>query len=146
MAQMSQQQILDMVEKDFIKQDLPRVDIGDTVNVHFRIVEGDKERTQVFQGVVISHCGHGINEMMTVRRIVEEVGIERQFPVNSPLVAKVEPVRRADARRAKLYYLRDRAGKSRRLRDRRRGMKLVAGLALAGQEQAAPKPAAELKA
>jgi large subunit ribosomal protein L19 len=136
MAKMSQQQILDMVEKDFIKQDVPHVDIGDTVNVHFRIVEGDKERTQVFQGVLIARSGHGINQMMTVRRIVEEVGIERCFPVNSPLVAKVEPVRRADSRRAKLYYLRDRAGKSRRLRDRRRGMKIVAGMAVAGQEAA----------
>lgn len=134
MAKMSQQQILDMVEKEFVKTDLPRVDVGDTVNVHFRIVEGEKERTQIFQGVMISRTGHGINEMMTVRRIVDEVGIERCFPVNSPLVAKVEAVRRADARRAKLYYLRDRAGKSRRLRDRRRGMKLVAGLTVAGQE------------
>lgn len=142
MAKMSQQQILDMVEKDFIKSDIPRVDVGDTVNVHFRIVEGDKERTQVFQGVLIARSGHGINEMMTVRRIVEEVGIERCFPLNSPLVAKIEAVRRADSRRAKLYFLRDRAGKSRRLRDRRRGMKQVAGLAVAGQEQA-KTPAAD---
>jgi large subunit ribosomal protein L19 len=136
MAKMSQQQILDMVEKDFIKSDVPVVDIGDTVNIHFRIAEGGKEHTQVFQGVLISRTGHGINEMMTVRRIVDEVGIERCFPINSPLVGKIEAVRRADARRAKLYYLRDRAGKSRRLRDRRRGMKLVAGLAVAGQEAA----------
>ncbi len=90
MPKLSQTQMLDLVEKDFLKKDMPRLDVGDTVNVHFRIVEGDKERTQVFQGVLISHTGRGINEMMTVRRIVDEVGIERCFPVSSPLVATAD--------------------------------------------------------
>lgn len=120
--------IVDSVTKSQIKTDIPVMDIGDTVNVHCRIIEGAKERIQVFQGVLISRKGRGINEMFTVRRIVDNMGVERVFPINSPKVAKIEIVRRGDARRAKLYFLRDRVGKSRRLRDRRRGMKHVAGL------------------
>jgi large subunit ribosomal protein L19 len=96
--------------------------------VHCRIVEGDKERIQVFQGTLIARKGRGINEMITVRRIVDGQGVERVFPINSPRVAKFEVVRRADARRSKLYYLRERTGKKRRLRDRRRGMAHVEGM------------------
>jgi large subunit ribosomal protein L19 len=125
---MNQQQTLALVEAAHIKKDLPRFDIGDTVNVHLRIVEGDKQRIQVFSGVLISRSGGGINEMIVVRRIVDDHGVERILPLNSPKIAKIDVVRRGDARRAKLYFLRDRVGKSRRLRDRRRGMKLVAGL------------------
>jgi large subunit ribosomal protein L19 len=117
--------IIEGINKSALKTDLPRLDVGDTINVHFRIIEGEKERIQVFQGVLISRSGRGVNEMMTVRRIVEEMGVERIFPLNSPRVAKYEVVRRGDSRRAKLYYLRERIGKSRRLRDRRRGMKHV---------------------
>ncbi len=124
---MSTQQLIESINQDQLKTDLPRFDIGDTINVHVRIVEGNKERVQVFQGVLISRKGRGINEMITVRRIVDDEGVERTWPINSPLIAKFEVVRRADARRAKLYYLRDRVGKSRRLRDRRRGMKHVEG-------------------
>lgn len=122
------QQILEGVTKANLKAEIPRMDIGDTVNIHFRIVEGDKERTQIFQGVLISRAGGGINEMITVRRVVEDIGIERIVPIHSPMVAKYEIVRRGDTRRAKLYFLRSRVGKSRRLRDRRRGAKHVAGL------------------
>lgn len=122
---MNRQAILDSVVQDQLKTDVPRMDIGDTINVHFRIVEGDKERIQVFQGVLIGRKGSGINESMTVRRLVDGSGVERVFPVHSPRVAKFEVVRRADARRAKLYFLRDRVGKSTRLRDRRRGLKHV---------------------
>jgi len=117
------QQLIEEINKATLKTNVPKFEPGDTINVHFRIVEGDKERTQVFQGVVISRKGRGIGEMAVVRKVVDEVGVERIFPVHSPLIAKYEVVRRADARRAKLYYLRDRAGKSRRLRDRRRGLK-----------------------
>lgn len=131
MAITSKQALLESVNGAALKSDLPRFDIGDTINVHVRIVEGDKERIQIYQGVLIGRKGRGINEMMTVRRIVDEVGIERTWPINSPLVDKVEVVRRGDARRAKLYFLRDRVGKSRRLRDRRRGMKHVKDLPLA---------------
>jgi large subunit ribosomal protein L19 len=125
---MGHQQILESVNAAAIKTDLPRMDIGDTVNVHARIVEGDKQRIQIFQGVLISRKGRGMNEMITVRRVVDDIGIERTWPINSPLIAKFEVIRRGDARRAKLYFLRDRVGKSRRLRDRRRGLKHVAGL------------------
>jgi len=125
---MNQQQTLDHVEKAHIKSEVPRMDIGDTINVHQRIIEGDKQRIQVFQGVLISQHGHGINEMFVVRRIVEDHGVERIFPLNSPKIAQIEVVRRADSRRAKLYFLRDRVGKSRRLRDRRRGLKQIEGL------------------
>lgn len=128
--------ILNAVTKDQTKAQFPLFDIGDTIAVSFRIVEGDKERQQVFQGVVIGRAGSGITEMLTVRKIVDEVGVERIFPLNSPMVAKIEVVRRADARRAKLYYLRDRAGKSRRLRDRRRGMKHVANVSAAAPAEA----------
>lgn len=108
-----------------IKTDLPKLEVGDTLNVHCRIVEGSKERIQVFQGVLIGIAGGGITEMITVRRIVDNMGVERVFPIHSPKLAKIEVIRKADARRAKLYFLRDRAGKSRRLRDKRRGLEVA---------------------
>ena len=122
MARKSFVEITQGLNKEFLKTDLPKMDVGDTVNVHCRIIEGDKERIQIFQGVILAHCNGGINAMVTVRRIVEDMGVERVFPLHSPRVAKFEIVRKADARRAKLYYLRDRVGKSRRLRDKRRGL------------------------
>ncbi|MBC8309545.1 MAG: 50S ribosomal protein L19, partial [Planctomycetes bacterium] len=91
--------------------------------VHYTIVEGEKERVQIFQGVLIGQKSSGINETITVRRIVANEGVERIFPLHSPRIAKIEIVRRGDARRAKLYYLRDRIGKSRHIRDQRRGLK-----------------------
>ncbi len=99
--------------------------VGDTLNVHYRIIEGEKQRIQVFQGVLIAARGRGVNRMITVRRIVANEGVERIFPLHSPRIAQIEVVRRGDARRAKLYYLRERVGKSRRLRDQRRGLKNV---------------------
>jgi large subunit ribosomal protein L19 len=117
-----QQRLLESLTASQLKKDVPPIAVGDTVNVHFRIVEGDKERTQVFQGVVISLKGGGIDRMCTVRKVVDEIGVERKFPVNSPMVAKFEILRSGDARRAKLYYLRDRMGKAQRLRDKRRGV------------------------
>lgn len=105
------------------QSDFPDFSVGDTLNVHVRIIEGDKERVQIFQGVLIAINGRGINRMFTIRRIVANEGVERVFPLHSPRISKVEIVRRGDARRAKLYYLRDRVGKSRRLRDQRRGLR-----------------------
>ncbi len=125
---MDTQKLIESLTADQLKSDLPRMDVGDTINVHYRIIEGDKERVQVFQGVLIARRGSGITESITVRRIVADQGVERVFPLHSPKVAKYEVVRRADARRAKLYFLRDRVGRKRRLRDRRRGMKHVEGL------------------
>ena len=123
----NQTEILESVVAHQLKseEDLPNLSVGDTIDVHQRIIEGGKERTQVFQGVLIGMKGRGINRMITVRRIVANEGVERIFPLHSPKVAKIEIVRHGDARRAKLYYLRDRVGKSRRLRDRRRGLKHV---------------------
>lgn len=125
---MDTQRLIESLTQDQLKTDLPRFDVGDTINVHCRIVEGDKERIQIFQGVLIARRGRGTSEMITVRRIVADQGVERILPLNSPRIAKIEVVRRADARRAKLYFLRDRVGRSRRLRDRRRGMKHVKDL------------------
>ena len=123
----NQTEILESVVAHQLKseEDLPNLSVGDTIDVHQRIIEGGKERTQVFQGVLIGMKGRGINRTITVRRIVANEGVERIFPLHSPKVAKIEIVRHGDARRAKLYYLRDRVGKSRRLRDRRRGMKHI---------------------
>ena len=104
---------------------LPSFSVGDTLDVHYLIVEGEKERVQVFQGVLIGDKGRGVTRPITVRRIVANEGVERIIPLHSPRIAKIEVVRLGDARRAKLYYLRDRIGKARRLRDRRRCLKWV---------------------
>lgn len=125
---MSTQALIESVTESQLKTDLPRFDIGDTLNVHVRIVEGTNERIQVYQGVLIARGGRGINESVTVRRIVANEGVERVFPLHSPRIAKIEVVRRGDARRSKLYFLRERVGKARRLRDRRRGLKHVKDL------------------
>jgi len=129
MARLNRTQVLEGVVAAQVKsdKDLPRFSVGDTIDVHYKIIEGDKERIQVFQGVLLADTGRGIHRMITVRRIVANEGVERSFPVSSPRVAKIEVIRRGDARRAKLFYLRDRFGKSRRLRDQRRGLKHVEG-------------------
>ncbi|MFN9991782.1 MAG: 50S ribosomal protein L19 [Phycisphaerales bacterium] len=124
---MGQQQIIDGINAESLRKNVISFGVGDTVNVSFLIVEGDKKREQVFQGVIISRTGSGINEMVTIRKIVDGVGVERMFPINSPLVGDIEMVRRGDTRRSKLYFLRDRQGKSQRLRDRRRGLKHTKG-------------------
>ena len=120
-------ELMDAVVEEQMRStsDFPEFSVGDTLDIHVRIIEGEKERIQVYQGVLIADKGRGINRMITVRRIVANEGVERIFPLNSPRVAKVDVVRRGDARRAKLYFLRSRVGKSRRLRDQRRGLKHV---------------------
>jgi large subunit ribosomal protein L19 len=110
--------LLSMVEGTGLKKDAPVFAIGDQVDVHVRILEGQKERIQVFSGTVISQKGEGMREMFTVRRIVQGEGVERIFPLHSPKVAKVEVKRTGRVRRAKLYYLRKRVGKATRLRER----------------------------
>lgn len=113
------QDILKSVEAASLKEDRPQFDIGDTVDVHTKILEGEKERIQVFSGVVIARNGSGTREMFTVRRIVAGEGVERKFPVHSPRIDKVEVKRSGVVRRAKLYYLRERTGKAVRLQERR---------------------------
>jgi large subunit ribosomal protein L19 len=109
----------DLIEQSFLRTDLPAFRPGDTVKVHVRVVEGNRERVQVFQGVVIARSGGGIRETFTVRKISFGVGVERTFPVHSPSIAKLELVQRGRVRRAKLYYLRDLRGKKARIRERR---------------------------
>ncbi len=117
------QQLMDLVEKNALKEEVHYFEIGDTVDVHCRILEGEKERIQVFTGVVIARSGSGSREMFSVRRIVQGAGVERKFPINSPRIAKIEVTRSSVVRRAKLYFLRDRVGKATRLRERRRDQK-----------------------
>ncbi|RMG04876.1 MAG: 50S ribosomal protein L19 [Planctomycetota bacterium] len=116
---MNKQALINAVEQSSLKPEIEYFEIGDTVDVHCRILEGDKERIQIFNGVVIARSGSGTREMFTVRRIVQGEGVERKFPLHSPRIAKIEVKRAAIVRRAKLYYLRDRIGKAVRLRERR---------------------------
>ena len=111
--------LLSLIEEPTIKKDVPKFEIGDQVEVHVRILEGQKERTQIYSGTVIAKRGEGMREMFTVRRIVQGEGVERVFPLHSPKIAKVEVKRTGRVRRAKLYYLRDRVGKATRLRERK---------------------------
>jgi large subunit ribosomal protein L19 len=111
--------LLTLVEEPSIKKDAPKFQIGDQVDVHVRILEGSKERIQVYSGTVIARRGEGTRSMFTVRRIVQGEGVERIFPVHSPKVAKVEVKRTGRVRRAKLYYLRARVGKATRLAERK---------------------------
>lgn len=113
------QKIMELVEKASMKADKPQFDIGDTVDVHTKILEGNKERIQVFSGVVIARNGSGTREMFVVRRIVAGEGVERKFPLHSPKIEKIEVKRKSVVRRAKLYFLRERSGKAVRLKERR---------------------------
>ncbi|MBN1818178.1 MAG: 50S ribosomal protein L19 [Sedimentisphaerales bacterium] len=111
-------ELLDIVEGTSLKKDVPHFEIGDTVDVHCRIQEGNKTRVQIFNGIVISRGGRGMNETFTVRRMVGDEGVERIFPLHSPNVVDIRPIRSGKARRAKLYYLRKRTGKGVRLSHR----------------------------
>ena len=118
-AKEAKKDFLKIVEAPSLRADPLVFSIGDTVNVHTRILEGDKERIQIFNGVVIARRGGGTREMFTVRRIVSGEGVERTFPMNSPKISKVEVVRSGQVRRAKLFFLRDRVGKAVRLIEKR---------------------------
>ena len=113
------QELIKLVEQTCMKKEVPQFEVGDTVDVHTKILEGDKERIQVFTGTVIARSGSGTREMFTVRRIVSGEGVERKFPLHSPRVAKIDVKRSGVVRRAKLYFLRDRVGKAVRLKERR---------------------------
>lgn len=110
---------LDMLEGAYLRDDVPDFRAGDTVKVHVRVVEGGRERVQVFEGVVIARNGTGLKASVTVRKISFGVGVERVFPIHAPIIQKIEVVRKGDVRRSKLYYLRDRAGKSARIKEKR---------------------------
>ena len=110
--------IIRAIEQQQIRIDLPEFHVGDNVKVHYRIVEGNRERIQVFQGDVIKRHGHGARETFTVRKVSFSVGVERTFPVNSPRIDKIEVVRQGDVVRAKLYYLRDKVGKAAKIKEK----------------------------
>lgn len=109
----------DLIDNDSLRDDIPDFAPGDELKVHVRVVEGGKERVQVFQGNVIRRQGSGLHETYTVRKLSYGVGVERTFPLHAPTVSKVEVVKRGDVRRAKLYYLRDRVGKAAKVREKR---------------------------
>ena len=112
--------LIDALEKQGMRKDVPRVQSGDTVRVHVKIVEGDKERIQVFEGFVIGLSGGGLRETFRVRKVSYGVGVERIFPLHSPRLDQIEIVKKGRVRRAKLYYLRDRKGKAAQIREKRR--------------------------
>jgi large subunit ribosomal protein L19 len=113
-------ELINQLEKEYLKEQVPDFSPGDTVRVHFKVVEGTRERIQIFEGVVIKRRGSGLGESFTVRRISYGVGVERVFPLHSPKIEKVEVIRRGLVRRAKLYYVRKLRGKAARIKERRR--------------------------
>lgn len=117
---MSQNPIIEKLSSSQLRSDVPDFRSGDTVRVHALIVEGDRERVQIFEGLVIKRRGYGISETYTVRKMSSGVGVERTFPVHSPRVAKIEVVRKGKVRRAKLYYIRSLSGKAARIKERGR--------------------------
>ncbi len=111
--------LTDLIDSESLKDDRPFFSQGDTVKVHVRVVEGNRERVQLFQGVVIAKRGGGLQETFSVRKVSFGVGVERTFPLHSPIIAKIEVVTRGDVRRAKLFYLRDRVGKAAKIKEKR---------------------------
>jgi large subunit ribosomal protein L19 len=109
----------DLLDAKSLRDDIPEFDSGDTLKVHVKVIEGNRQRVQLFQGVVIARRGSGIGESFTVRKVSFGVGVERTFPLHSPNIEKIEVVTKGDVRRAKLYYLRDRVGKSARVKEKR---------------------------
>ena len=112
-------QLTDLVDRAQLRDDIPGFGPGDTLKVHVRVIEGNKSRVQLFQGVVIRRSGGGVRETFTVRKVSYGVGVERTFPVHSPVLEQIEVVARGAVRRAKLYYLRDRRGKAAKIKERR---------------------------
>jgi len=110
--------IIDELEKSYLRENLPEANPGDTVKVFVRIIEGNKERTQAFEGTVIKKHGSGVNKTITVRKVFQGVGVERVFLVHSPRIDKITLLRRGDVRRSKLYYLRERSGKATRIKEK----------------------------
>lgn len=111
--------VIRQLEQEQMRRDVPEFGPGDTVRVHVKVVEADRERIQVFEGVVLRRNGGGLSETFTVRKVSQGVGVERTFPLHSPRVDKIEVVRRGDVRRARLYYLRERSGKAARVKEKR---------------------------
>jgi large subunit ribosomal protein L19 len=135
--------LMSLVEEAGLKKDVPEFRVGDTVDVHQVILEGQKERVQIFNGVVIGRRGEGMRAMFTVRRIVQGEGVERVFPLHSPKIKKIEVKRTGRVRRAKLYYLRERVGKATRLRERKAKVPAASADGAAEKKAAAPSEPAK---
>jgi ribosomal protein L19 len=114
--------ILDVVDAASLRKDIPQFRAGDELKIHVRVIEGSKSRLQVFQGIVIGRQGDGVRETFTIRKVSYGVGVERTFPVHTPVIEKIELVKKGDIRRAKLYYLRDLRGKAAKIREKRDGI------------------------
>jgi len=114
--------ILDVVDAASLRKDIPQFRAGDELKIHVRVIEGSKSRLQVFQGIVIGRQGDGVRETFTIRKVSYGVGVERTFPVHTPVIEKIELVKKGDVRRAKLYYLRDLRGKAAKIREKRDGI------------------------
>ncbi len=114
--------ILDAVDAASLRKDIPQFRAGDELKIHVRVIEGNKSRLQVFQGIVIGRQGDGVRETFTIRKVSYGVGVERTFPVHTPVIEKIELVKKGDVRRAKLYYLRDLRGKAAKIREKRDGI------------------------
>ncbi len=114
--------ILDVVDAASLRKDIPQFRAGDVLKIHVRVIEGSKSRLQVFQGIVIGRQGDGVRETFTIRKVSYGVGVERTFPVHTPVIEKIELVKKGDVRRAKLYYLRDLRGKAAKIREKRDGV------------------------
>ena len=114
--------ILDVVDAASLRKDIPQFRAGDELKIHVRVIEGNKSRLQVFQGIVIGRQGDGVRETFTIRKVSYGVGVERTFPVHTPVIEKIELVAKGDVRRAKLYYLRDLRGKAAKIREKRDGI------------------------
>jgi large subunit ribosomal protein L19 len=114
--------ILDVVDAASLRKDIPQFRAGDELKIHVRVIEGSKSRLQVFQGIVIGRQGDGVRETFTIRKVSYGVGVERTFPVHTPVIEKIELVKKGDVRRAKLYYLRDLRGKAAKIREKRDGV------------------------
>ena len=111
-------EIIKEIEKEYLKSDMPEIEVGDTVKVNVRIVEGNKERLQAFEGVVLKKTGEGARKMITVRKVFQGIGVERVFPIHAPRIESIKVLRKGDVKRAKLYYLRERTGKATRIKEK----------------------------
>jgi large subunit ribosomal protein L19 len=135
--------VLDAVDAASLRKDIPQFRAGDELKVHVRVIEGNKSRIQVFQGIVLRRQGDGVRESFTVRKISYGVGVERTFPVHTPVIEKIELIKKGDVRRAKLYYLRDLRGKAAKIREKRDGVEGYGDGILSTPEPIAEKVVAE---
>jgi ribosomal protein L19 len=137
--------VLDAVDAASLRKDIPQFRAGDELKIHVRVIEGNKSRLQVFQGIVIRRQGDGVRETFTIRKLSYGVGVERTFPVHTPVIEKIELVKKGDVRRAKLYYLRDLRGKAAKIKEKRDGIEGY-GDGITSTPELAPEPTPEVVA